>query len=186
MDFDVHHCNGTQKIFHKSNNVLVFSTFCSDLGYPLPEETLANDIGEDEGLGYNVNVPLILGFGDGDLLAVYDDLLIPLMKSFKPKAIVVSAGFDAVAGDPLGHCNVSKKCFAALVDKVTKAGDGNIVLALEGGYDPPVLAECAAYVVRALLGEDVIQEKHDPPKPETVATILQLKGLLSETWDVFK
>ncbi|KAJ0047894.1 hypothetical protein Pint_16245 [Pistacia integerrima] len=101
VDWDVHHGNGTQKMFWKDPRVLFFSVHRHEFGtfYPANDDGFYTMIGEGPGAGYNINVPWENGrCGDADYLAVWDHILLPVAKEFVPDIIIVSAGFDAVVG----------------------------------------------------------------------------------------
>ncbi|XP_057805112.1 histone deacetylase 18-like [Salvia miltiorrhiza] len=92
--------------------------------------------GEGAGAGHNINVPCEHGqCGDADYLAVWDHILIPVAKEFEPDMIIISAGFDAAKGDPLGGCCVSPNGYSIMLHKLMEFGGGKIVMALEGGYN---------------------------------------------------
>ncbi len=100
VDFDVHHGNGTQEIFHADPRVLYVSLH----QFPhYPGTGLASDVGVGDGAGYTVNVPLDAGAGDPDYDLVFRALVVPLLLEFSPDVIVVSAGYDAHELDPLGR-----------------------------------------------------------------------------------
>ncbi|RZC85670.1 hypothetical protein C5167_026341 [Papaver somniferum] len=104
VDWDVHHGNGTQKMFWQDPRVLVFNVHRHDFGkfYPFTNDGSHSMIGEGSGTGYNVNVPWEQGeCGDADYFAVWDHILIPITKAFNPDMILISGGFDA--GDVLGY-----------------------------------------------------------------------------------
>ena len=98
-DWDVHHGNGTQAVFEADPSVLYFSTH----QWPLyPGTGALEETGTGPGQGATVNVPLARGTGDEDLLAVYRQVLVPVAREFAPGLIIVSAGFDIHADDPIG------------------------------------------------------------------------------------
>ncbi|KAJ0105004.1 hypothetical protein Patl1_18889 [Pistacia atlantica] len=121
VDWDVHHGNGTQKMFWKDPHVLFFSVHRHEFGtfYPANDDGFYTMIGEGPGAGYNINVPWENGrCGDADYLAVWDHILLPVAKEFAPDIIIVSAGFDAAAGDPLGGCHVTPYGYSVMLNKV--------------------------------------------------------------------
>lgn len=143
IDFDVHHGNGTQDIFYEDNTVLYISTH----QYPhYPGSGAASENGRGAGLGFTLNHPLDAGAGDKEFLEAYQHSLLPAVAAFSPGFILVSAGFDAHIADPLAGLNVSTAGFVTLVELLLQLAaevcGGNIVFALEGGYDPGALAEC--------------------------------------------
>ncbi|MCA9686593.1 MAG: hypothetical protein KC457_30790 [Myxococcales bacterium] len=112
----------------------------------------ADERGAGAGLGATINIPLPPGSGDAELLAAYDQILLPAAARFDPQLVLVSAGFDAHVDDPLGGMRVSTAGFAALCERVRDIADrhasGRLLLSLEGGYELGALREC----VRACIG----------------------------------
>jgi acetoin utilization deacetylase AcuC-like enzyme len=155
VDWDVHHGNGTQHIFERDPSVFFVSTH----QYPFyPGTGAPTEVGEGAGRGFTVNVPLPAGCGDGDYAAVFDVLIAPLADKFKPDLVLVSAGFDAATGDPLGEMLVSPAGFARLTGVclgiAERHANGRIALFLEGGYDPPKLVANVRACAEVLAGAD--------------------------------
>jgi acetoin utilization deacetylase AcuC-like enzyme len=152
-DWDLHHGNGTQHSFEDDPSVLYFSTH----QYPYYPGTGAFDeAGKGTGKGFTVNVPLTIGYGDGEYLGIYEKILKPIALEFNPDIILVSAGFDIYIGDPLGGMNVTPKGFAALtrtlMDMAEECCDGRLVLTLEGGYDITGERDSVKEVLKELAG----------------------------------
>src|SRR5262249_58594642 len=104
MGWDVRQGNGTQAAFWRDSTVMYLSTH----QYPFyPGTGAATDIGEGAGAGTTVNVPLPAGSGDAEYAAAFDEVIVPALRAFRPDLIVVSAGFDAFADDPLADMRVS-------------------------------------------------------------------------------
>lgn len=140
VDWDVHHGNGTQEIFYRDPKVLYFSVH----QYPFfPDTGYYDEIGEGDGEGYTVNVPLPLGCRDTDYGNIFRHILLPIARQFRPELIMVSAGFDAHHLDPLGEMYLSDEGFWRLADLVLEAAEetcgGRVVFALEGGHHPEAL-----------------------------------------------
>jgi acetoin utilization deacetylase AcuC-like enzyme len=138
VDFDLHHGNGTQHSFEERDDVLYFSTH----QFPhYPGTGHWSETGKGKGEGYTVNVPLAAGKSDGDFLYIFRRLLAPVTRAFKPEFILVSAGFDIFAGDPLGGMEVTIDGFGALAAELQELArsisSGRILYALEGGYNLP-------------------------------------------------
>ncbi len=150
VDWDVHHGNGTQHAFERDPDVLFFSSH----QHPhYPGTGLFTETGLGPGEGYTVNLPLNKGHGDHEFVALYRQLLQPLALEFDPDLILVSAGFDIHAQDPLGRMRVTPAGFAGLtrllMDIAASCCAGRLVLVLEGGYCHAALQES----IRAVLGE---------------------------------
>jgi acetoin utilization deacetylase AcuC-like enzyme len=140
VDFDVHHGNGTQEMFWRDPSVLYVSTH----QFPFyPGTGAASEVGEGAGAGYTVNVPLRAGGGDAEYRAAFDRIVAPVLAEFAPELVLVSAGFDAAARDPLAEMRLSAEAFAymgrVLARQARASAAGRIALVLEGGYDLPSL-----------------------------------------------
>lgn len=136
VDWDVHHGNGTQHSFERDPRVLYVSTH----EYPFyPGTGAATEVGLDEGKGATVNLPFPAGFGDAEYIAAFDAVVLPILEQFRPDVILVSAGFDADARDPLAAMRVSPRGFGGMASRLRSAADnlcgGRIAYFLEGGYD---------------------------------------------------
>lgn len=154
-DFDVHHGNGTQESFYGDKKVLYFSTH----QYPFyPGTGSLTDTGSAEGLGYTVNCPMSEGKKDGDFIAVHQVILAPIIHAYEPELILVSAGFDAHAMDPVGGMHMSSQGFGALAGIIRDAAKdvcAPVVYALEGGYNLGGLKESIASVLDVVQGGQV-------------------------------
>ncbi len=154
FDFDVHHGNGTQHLFEERADVLYASTH----QYPFyPGTGAAGEIGRGAGAGATVNVPLPAGTGDAGYATAIDDRIVPALRAFRPDVLLLSAGFDAWQGDPLGAMRVSKGEFARwgrlLGELAEELCGGRALAVLEGGYDLEALGELATGFVASLAGE---------------------------------
>ncbi len=91
------------------------------------------------------------GAGNDDYLAIFDQVIGPTLERYAPEMILISAGFDAHAHDPLGSMQITEAGFAQMADRVLGWADalcaGRVVAVLEGGYDQPALAKSVATVV---------------------------------------
>jgi acetoin utilization deacetylase AcuC-like enzyme len=185
VDWDVHHGNGTQKIFYQSPQVLYISTH----QYPFyPGTGWLDEIGAGGGVGFTVNVPLPASFGDAEYLRVFDTLLMPIARQFKPEFILISAGFDSHFRDPLGGMRVTEKGFAAMARRMKRLAaescDGKIVAALEGGYDLKALADSSREVVEEF-GREPDESIAEIPQAERVLPIIQrAKYFLTPYWKI--
>jgi len=154
FDWDVHHGNGTQDAFYDDPRVL----FCSihQRGH-YPGTGSAAEVGAGDGIGYTANVPLGAGASDGAVKLVFDSLLAPLVRAYRPQVVLVSAGYDAQAGDPLGGLRLSEQAYqwmaASLLSLSQEVGAAGPLCFLEGGYVPDRLAASIVSTVRGLCGE---------------------------------
>ena len=150
VDWDLHHGNGTQHSFWEDPGVLYFSTH----QFPFyPGTGAIDETGGGAGRGATVNVPWPGGMGDAEYLAAFDRVLLPIAGDFRPDIVLVSAGFDAADGDPLGAMRVSPVGYAQMTARLSTLAGGRLVLALEGGYDLEAISRSAAACLRVLLGE---------------------------------
>ena len=169
VDFDVHHGNGTQDAFYDSPAVLYFSTH----QYPYyPGTGFWRDIGHGAGMGYTANVPLRSGVGDAGYGCIFDEVLAPLARRYRPQLILVSAGYDAHWADPLAGMLLSITGYAGLVRRLKALADelcaGKIVFTLEGGYHTQVLAYAVLDTFKVLLGDEDVEDPLGPSPREEV------------------
>jgi acetoin utilization deacetylase AcuC-like enzyme len=154
VDWDVHHGNGTQEMFFGEPRVLFFSTHQSG-HYPGTGRAL--DVGSGVGAGFTVNVPLLAGDSDGAVWQAFETLLAPLVGAFTPQLILVSAGYDPQAGDPLGGLRFSQTAFqwmaARLAQMAESTGAAGPLCFLEGGYVPEMMAASVVATLSGLGGE---------------------------------
>jgi acetoin utilization deacetylase AcuC-like enzyme len=151
VDIDVHHGNGSEAIFWDDPSVLYTSLH----QWPLyPGTGRAADRGGDRAPGLNLNVPLPAGTDGAGWLEPFDEVVLPAVREFRPDLIVVSAGFDAHAADPLAGLELSTETYgqaaARIAELCATTGIGSVWL-LEGGYDLTALGESTAAVLRGLL-----------------------------------
>jgi len=136
IDWDLHHGNGTQRSFYRSNQVL----YCSIHQYPFyPGSGALPETGEGRGRGYTVNIPLSGGHSDEHYARIFNELIVPLGRCFCPQLILVSCGFDIMAGDPIGAMQVTPAGLAymtrVLRELAAECCQGRLLFTLEGGYD---------------------------------------------------
>ena len=160
VDWDLHHGNGTQHSFEEDPSILYFSSH----QYPYYPGTGANnEVGRGQGEGFTVNVPLSMGYGDGEYAGIFEKIVKPVALEFNPDLILVSAGFDIHENDPLGGMRVTSKGFAgltrSLMEIAGKCCDGKIVFTLEGGYDLTGLRESTKEVLKEMAGLSDVNHK---------------------------
>ena len=144
FDWDVHHGNGTNDIFHSSNEVLYVSIHQSPL---YPGSGPLEDVGSGAGEGYTVNLPVPPGAGEGIWMSLVANVVVPVVRAFDPGLVLVSAGYDAHRDDPLAQCRLETDSFTRMADHVRAlAAELGVPLGglLEGGYDLGALAESVA------------------------------------------
>ncbi|XP_024312811.1 histone deacetylase 5 isoform X2 [Brachypodium distachyon] len=190
VDWDVHHGNGTQKMFYNDSRVLFFSVHRFDHGafYPSQGDASHCFIGEGDGQGYNINVPWNHGgCGDADYIAAWDHVLLPVAEAFDPDIILLSAGFDAARGDPLGGCDVTPDGYARLLTKLLGFAKGRMVMALEGGYNTVSIANSVLFCAKVLLGDQFrLKPPKDSPFDSTWNVIKEVRDELKTCWPVLR
>uniref|UniRef100_A0AAY4E953 Histone deacetylase domain-containing protein n=1 Tax=Denticeps clupeoides TaxID=299321 RepID=A0AAY4E953_9TELE len=137
-------------------DVLYFSVHRYQGGtfWPHLKESDSSAVGTGPGAGYNINLPWNqTGMKDGDYLAAFQQLLIPVAYEFQPQLVLVAAGFDSVIGDPKGEMSASPQCFAVLTHMLKGLAQGRLVMALEGGYNLDSTAKGACACLKSLLGD---------------------------------
>ncbi|ROT82380.1 putative histone deacetylase 6 [Penaeus vannamei] len=159
VDWDVHHGNGIQHMFEDDPQVLYVSIHRYDNGkfFPGSPDANYNRAGTKKGKGYNVNIPWNKsGMGDGDYMAAMVEVILPIAYQFNPELVLVSAGFDAAVGDPLGGCKVSPECYGHMTKLLSCLAGGRVIVALEGGYNLNTISYCMTMCAKALLGDPLI------------------------------
>ncbi|RXZ42450.1 class II histone deacetylase [Crenobacter cavernae] len=154
VDWDVHHGNGTQAVFYEDPSVLFVSLHEED-NYPQGGGDAA-ETGSGAGEGFNVNVPLPSGSGNATYRAAFERVVLPVLAAFEPELILISAGQDANAFDPLGRMRVTRDGFATMArlvrEKAERLCGGRIVVLQEGGYSLPYLPIATLGVLEGLTG----------------------------------
>lgn len=131
LDIDGHHGNGTQDIFYDTNKVLFLSTH----QFPAyPGTGRLEEIGNKEGIGYTINIPLPPTTGDDLFLEILSKIIPEIKKKFNPDIVAVSAGFDAHHSDSLLQLNLTTNAFYEIATLLSK-NFKNIFACLEGGYN---------------------------------------------------
>jgi acetoin utilization deacetylase AcuC-like enzyme len=154
VDWDVHHGNGTQDAFWTDGQVGFYSIH----RFPFyPGSGAADETGAGKGLGMTRNVPITFGTSRADYLAKFTDSLTRFADQVKPELVLISAGFDAHAQDPIGSLGLEVEDFRQLSRVVQQVAAtharGRIVSLLEGGYNVDVLPKCVATHLEDLLGD---------------------------------
>lgn len=148
IDFDVHHGNGTQAIFDTDPRVM----YVSSHQMPLYPDT---GYAHERGVGNIINAPLPAGTGSEGFRKVWREHLLPIVDSFRPQLVLISAGFDAHRRDPLAQVELDGEDFAWITRELVAIAErhalGRVVSMLEGGYDLAALRESAVAHVGALM-----------------------------------
>ena len=147
LDWDVHHGNGTNSIFHESSEVL----FASLHQFPFwPGSGPLSDVGSGAGEGYTINLPVPGGSGEDVFCGLVEHVVLPAAREFDPDLVLISAGFDAHRDDPVGGCALETSSYAELARQALTLGKP-VGYVLEGGYDLSALASSVAASMEALV-----------------------------------
>jgi acetoin utilization deacetylase AcuC-like enzyme len=153
LDWDVHHGNGTNEIFHADPGVM----FVSIHEYPLyPGTGPGSDAGSGPGEGYTVNLPVPGGSGDAAYRSLVEHVACALIAEWEPQLVLISAGFDAHRADPLATCVVTEAGYAGMTASLRRAAGAigsPLGVVLEGGYDLGALAHSMAALMPVLVAE---------------------------------
>ncbi|MGF1466164.1 MAG: histone deacetylase [Sandaracinaceae bacterium] len=173
VDWDVHHGNGTQHLFDEDPRVL----FASVHEWPLfPGTGRPTEVGRGPGLGTTINVALPAGSGDEEYAHAFRQAVLPSVRDHEPDVILVSAGYDAHARDPLARQEASSLLFGALTSALVAIaedqGHGRVGAVLEGGYDLRALEDSVRATGEALLGARV-DLPEDRPAGAALAAVAQ-------------
>ena len=151
LDWDVHHGNGTQDIFYADGEVLYLSTHQSPF-YPGTGD--AREVGEGGGRGFTVNVPLPARSEEDAYAAAFAGVFLPVLREFRPELIIISAGYDAHAADPIGGMRLESASFGRFAAELAALGReieaAPPALLLEGGYNLGALTESVAATIKGI------------------------------------
>jgi acetoin utilization deacetylase AcuC-like enzyme len=154
LDWDVHHGNGTNDIFHATDAVLFASIHQSPL---YPGTGPLEDVGTGAGEGFSMNLPVPPGSGEETWLALVEHVAIPAARAFAPNLVLVSAGFDAHRADPLANCMLETESYgrmAACARALAAELGAPVGATLEGGYDLEALSGSVAATLEAFAAAD--------------------------------
>lgn len=183
VDWDVHHGNGTQHIFEQDASVLFFSIHQRGL---FPGTGVYMETGIGKGEGFSINAPIPKGYGDGEYVSIFQNLLCPVALEFEPELVIVSAGFDAHKQDRMAGMTMSCDGFACLTRCLMEIADmccnGALVLTLEGGYH----IDSTTQSVKAVLDELSGVTKADIDRASEKARAKKVKYVLHRSVHVHR
>ncbi|WCJ28818.1 histone deacetylase 14 [Euphorbia peplus] len=164
IDFDVHHGNGTNDAFYDDPDIFFLSTH-QDGSYPGTGRI--DEVGDGDGEGTTLNLPLPGGSGDIAMRTVFDEVIVPCAQRFKPDIILVSAGYDGHVLDPLASLQFTTGTYYMLASNIKQLAKdlcgGRCVFFLEGGYNLDSLSYSVADSFRAFVGERSLATEFDNP-----------------------
>jgi len=154
VDWDVHHGNGTQRIFEARDDVLFISIHESPLRL-YPHTGHAHERGTGRGEGCTLNITMPPGSGDQEYRRAFDEQILPALDAFKPACLLVSAGFDSAGAERIAHIQLDPASYGWMTQALMAIADahagGRLISVLEGGYDPASLGHCVVEHVRSLV-----------------------------------
>jgi len=157
VDFDVHHGNGTQHFFEERSDVL-FISLHEHPQFLYPGTGWPGETGRGAGEGYTINLPMPPGAGDEDYRDAFRDSVVPALDRYRPEFLLVSAGFDAAAGETIAHLSLSPAAFTFMTGELAAVSrrhcGGRLISTLEGGYELENLERCVPAHVKVLLGAE--------------------------------
>jgi acetoin utilization deacetylase AcuC-like enzyme len=191
LDIDAHHGNGTQEIFYNTNKVLYVSLHEDPKGFP--GTGFEDEIGEGEGRGYTVNVPLPFKTDDRIYYEAFDHIAAPILGQFKPDFMLVSAGFDGHYTDPVGDLALSMQGYAKIFSKIlslaSKLCNKKIVVALEGGYSLNFLGKMVTAAIARMSSveynvRDNVPVSNMKVRRQAEQVIKNVRKIQSEFWQL--
>ncbi|KAK3387244.1 hypothetical protein B0H63DRAFT_431113 [Podospora didyma] len=195
LDWDVHHGNGIQNMFYEDPNILYISVHVYNNGqfYPgkpdnpmIPDGGIEN-CGAGVGLGRNVNIGWHdQGMGDGEYMAAFQKIIMPIAYEFNPDLVIISAGFDAAAGDELGGCFVTPTCYAHMTHMLMSLANGKVAVCLEGGYNLEAISKSALAVAQTLMGDPPPKMVLPPINKEAARLLARVQAHQAPYWECMR
>ena len=191
LDIDAHHGNGTQEIFYDNDEVLYISLHQDPTEFPGTGFT--DEVGEGKGLGYTVNIPFPFRINDQIYLKAFNQIVIPIIRQYKPQFIFVSTGFDGHYTDPVASLSLSALSYVEVFGKVlelaSKFCTGKLVAILEGGYSLSIIGRMTVAVIAKMAGVPYpIKDKQPVVSPKikkrAKKIIEHVKSIQSSFWDL--
>ncbi|MCU0600920.1 MAG: histone deacetylase [Desulfobacterales bacterium] len=177
IDWDIHHGNGIHDFFYEDRRVLYLSTHDLML-YPYSGEI--DQTGKGTGEGYTINIPLDRSFSDDDAIYLYQEILTPLIRNYKPQLIMIAAGFDAHADDPIGRSRLTEKTYAGITALLVRLrntyGPFPLLFSLEGGYDQRSLTQSVKAVLAELINEHETESNASTPSQDAIALVKSVQA----------
>ncbi|CAO1355069.1 unnamed protein product [Diamesa tonsa] len=193
VDWDVHHGQGTQHIFEEDPRVLYISLHRYDNASFFPKSTDANytEVGSGAGKGFNVNIPWNKkGMADAEYMVAFQSIILPIAYEFDPELVLVSAGFDASIGDPLGGCKVTPEAYGYFTHWLSSLANGKIILCLEGGYNVNSISHAMTLCTKALLGDPLpmlqMNSRFNGINPSCLETLRNVLNTQRDYWKCLK
>jgi acetoin utilization deacetylase AcuC-like enzyme len=191
LDIDAHHGNGTQENFYQTDKVLCISLHQDPRIFP--RTGFIDEVGEGKGSGYNINIPLPFQTSDRVYLKAITEIVMPIIRQFKPQFMLVAAGLDGHYTDPVASLSLSsfayQKIYEAVVDLAAKNCRGRLVSVLEGGYSLKFVGKIAAVTIAKMCGAAYsANDKASPINKRSARLgekiVEKVKEIQSVFWDI--
>jgi acetoin utilization deacetylase AcuC-like enzyme len=183
VDWDVHHGNGTQDIFRRDPSVLFASLHESPL---YPDSGFTQEVGEGDARGFTVNVPLPGGSGGAAYAAAFERAVLPVLDEFAPEMVLISAGFDAHARDPLANMLLEESDFRWMAERLgevaRKHAGGRVGMFLEGGYDLGALERSVEAAAAGLVSPAATPRPQGRVDPSTESALYRVVAAQRPFW----
>jgi acetoin utilization deacetylase AcuC-like enzyme len=182
VDWDVHHGNGTEAMFSTEPGVLYLSVHQSPL---YPNTGAVTTVGQGEGVGTTINIPVPAGTAGDAYREASARIIEPVLTQFQPDWLLVSAGYDAHADDPLAELRLVAPDFGWLATRLRLVAPATpIMLFLEGGYHLPALVTSVAATLRGMAGmlPDLASPFVSPP--EAFTAVAEAVGVAGRHWSL--
>ena len=184
IDIDAHHCNGTEEIFYGRDDVLV--TDLHEAGI-YPGTGQMECIGTGAGTRYTVNIPIPAGSGNKSYEKAMSEIVVPVLREFKPELTVVSLGVDAHYCDPTSHLLLNTQGYIELCKRlIGESENGKMAFILEGGYHLRATAEVVAGVMATLDGKEIKAEYGEDKGEQSngLREVRKIKEYIGEKWNL--
>jgi len=191
LDIDAHHGNGTQEIFYDTDKVLYISLHEDPREFP--GTGFVDEIGEDEGLGYNVNIPFPFKVSDKTYQKAVDEIVIPIVRQYVPQFILASVGYDGYYNDPVAKLSLSANSYASTFVKIIELASSlckdRFVATLEGGYNLRKLGKLVALTISKMAGFPYPLRDGNPPvspraEKQAEKVVEEVKKVQSALWSL--
>jgi len=180
VDWDVHHGNASQDMFYLRRDVLYISTH----EFPFyPGTGWIDEAGKGEGEGFNINIPLPAGTAGDVYEEAWVRIVLPVLQEMQPDWILVSAGFDGHADDPLANVNLREPDYGRMACRLSRLASGRLVFFLEGGYELEAISASVAATLDGVGGEfPDLTGAESPPRARHMVQVALSQA--AQHWDI--
>jgi acetoin utilization deacetylase AcuC-like enzyme len=183
LDFDVHHGNGTEEIFYSNNNVLTVSIHQRNI---FPFTGHVQDVGIEEGKGYNINIPVYPQYGDEEYLYLFDNIIKKICEEYNPDFFIVSAGYDGHMDDNTSDTTLTYIGYQNIIRRIKSyiqtMNNKKALFLLEGGYNPNVLERCILDTLEELSTSYTNIHLTEQSSRAQLLVEKEIKPILKEYW----